>query len=228
MFGNIWDRKTDPEPAERATAAGVKSDGARATHAGKPRTSAAGAGPGPAPSPGANRRQAIVNPSKTGVPVAKQLDMLKQRTPGVATSKKQETDAMANKESQRLVVGARIHLKGEVTKCDALIVEGHVEGSANSRVIQVAKDGTFDGEAEAEIAEISGKFDGTLAVSDKLIVRSTGQVSGTIRYCGVEIEAGGQISGDVQVTTTDRPPVSKPASESAHHVEAARGVNLAS
>jgi cytoskeletal protein CcmA (bactofilin family) len=160
--------------------------------------------------------------------VAKQLGMVKQRAPGMATSEKQETDAMANKESQCLVVGARIHLKGEVTKCDALIVEGHVEGSANSRVIQVAKDGTFDGEAETEIAEISGKFDGTLTVSDKLIVRSTGRVSGTILYCGIEIESGGQISGDVQVATNDRPAVSKSTSESAQHTEAARDMNLAS
>jgi cytoskeletal protein CcmA (bactofilin family) len=154
--------------------------------------------------------------------------MVNQQIPRRATSEKQEPDAMASKESQRLVVGARIHLKGEVTKCDALIVEGHVEGSANSRVIQVAKDGTFDGEAEVEIAEISGKFDGTLAVSDKLIVRSTGRVSGSIRYSGIEIEAGGQILGDVQVATDEHPSVSASTSEQAHQTEGARDVDLAS
>ena len=31
-------------------------------------------------------------------------------------------------------------------------------------------------------------------------IRSTGKVTGTIRYGTVEIEAGGEISGDVQVS----------------------------
>ncbi len=47
-----------------------------------------------------------------------------------------------------------------MTKCDALIVEDHMEGSATSRMVQVAKGGTFLGEAEIETAEISGNFEG--------------------------------------------------------------------
>lgn len=228
MFGNIWDRKTDPDSPVPTTTARGRSDEAHTTHVNDPAAAAASATSGPASSPAATRRRPIVSPSQTGLPVAKQLDMVKQQIPRRATSEKQEPDVMESKESQRLVVGARIHLKGEVTKCDALIVEGHVEGSANSRVIQVAKDGTFDGEAEVEIAEISGKFDGTLAVSDKLIVRSTGRVSGSIRYSGIEIEAGGQILGDVQVTTDERPSVSTSASEQTYPAEGARDVDLAS
>jgi cytoskeletal protein CcmA (bactofilin family) len=226
MFGNIWDRKTDLDSPEPRATTGAKSE--TSAQPAEPHGAAPGAASGMAPTSNAARRRGIVAPSQTGLPVAKQLDMVHRQTSGATMPDKQETDAMANKESQRLVVGARIHLKGEVTKCDALIVEGHVEGSANSRVIQVAKDGSFDGEAEAEVAEISGKFDGILTVSDKLIVRSTGRVSGTIRYSGIEIEAGGQISGDVQVSTEQRPSVSKPVSERAHHTESGRDVDLAS
>ncbi len=39
-----------------------------------------------------------------------------------------------------------------------------------------------------------------MTVSNRLVVHSTGRVTGTVRYFAVEIEAGGQISGDVQVT----------------------------
>ncbi len=56
------------------------------------------------------------------------------------------------------------------------------------------------GEAEVETAEIVGEFEGKLTVSNRLVVHATGRVKGTVRYFAVEIEAGGQISGDVQVT----------------------------
>jgi len=39
-----------------------------------------------------------------------------------------------------------------------------------------------------------------MTVSNRLLVHSTGRVTGTVRCFAVEIEAGGQISGDVQVT----------------------------
>ena len=103
-------------------------------------------------------------------------------------------------EDQKLVVGPRIRLQGDVTNCDSLIIEGYFEGSAKCRMIQVARGGTVSGEVEVETAEITGDFDGKLTVSNRLVVHSTGRVTGTVRYFAVEIEAGGQISGDVRVT----------------------------
>ena len=41
-------------------------------------------------------------------------------------------------------------------------------------------------------------FEGNLVVRKRLLIRSGGQVSGTIRYGQIEIELGGVISGDVQ------------------------------
>jgi cytoskeletal protein CcmA (bactofilin family) len=67
-------------------------------------------------------------------------------------------------------------------------------------MIQVAQGGTVSGEVEVETAEITGEFEGKLTVSNRLVVHATGRVKGTVRYFAVEIEAGGQISGDVQVT----------------------------
>jgi cytoskeletal protein CcmA (bactofilin family) len=49
-----------------------------------------------------------------------------------------------------------------------------------------------------EEAEIQGRFEGNLVVRKRLLIMASGQVSGTIRYGQIEIECGGQISGDVQ------------------------------
>ncbi len=65
----------------------------------------------------------------------------------------------------RLIVGPDIKLKGvEITDCDTLVVEGRVEASMDSRVVQIAEHGVFTGTATMDVAEIWGCFEGTLTV----------------------------------------------------------------
>lgn len=105
-----------------------------------------------------------------------------------------------NEVGSKLIVGPNIKLKGvEITDCDTLVVEGFVEATMDSRVIQIAKDGSFKGSAGIDIAEIHGTFDGELTVRQKLVIYASGKVSGKIRYGNVVIEEGGQLMGDVQV-----------------------------
>lgn len=112
--------------------------------------------------------------------------------------------ASTNEVGSKLIVGPNIKLKGvEITDCDTLVVEGRVEATMDSRVIQIAERGAFKGSAEIDLAEIHGEFDGDLTVRQKLLIYSTGKVSGRIRYGKVVIEEGGQLSGDVQVGTAD-------------------------
>jgi cytoskeletal protein CcmA (bactofilin family) len=117
----------------------------------------------------------------------------------VGSAGSQGFSASAPKEGgSKLTVGPNIKLKGvEITDCDTLVVEGMVEATMNSRVIQIAERGSFKGAAEIDIAEIYGQFDGNLTVRQKLVIYATGKVTGTIRYGKVVIEEGGQISGDI-------------------------------
>ena len=98
----------------------------------------------------------------------------------------------------KLTVGPNIKLKGvEITDCDTLVVEGTVEATMDSRVIHIAEQGAFSGSADIDIAEIHGAFDGKLTVRQKLVIHSTGRVTGTVRYGRLVIEDGGQLAGDV-------------------------------
>lgn len=104
----------------------------------------------------------------------------------------------AKEGGSRLMVGPNIKLKGvEITDCDTLMVEGLVEATMASRVIQITEQGAFKGSAEVELAEIRGQFDGSLTVHQKLVIYATGRVTGTIRYGKLVVEDGGQISGDI-------------------------------
>ncbi|MDO9403079.1 MAG: polymer-forming cytoskeletal protein [Polaromonas sp.] len=98
----------------------------------------------------------------------------------------------------KLTVGPNIKLKGvEITDCDTLVVEGLVEATMDSRVIQISEQGAFKGSAEIDVAEIRGEFNGNLTVRQKLVIYSTGKVTGTIRYGKLVIEEGGQLAGEI-------------------------------
>lgn len=98
----------------------------------------------------------------------------------------------------RLTVGPDIKLKGaEITDCDTLVVEGHVEASMDSRVIRIAERGTFVGTVGIDVAQIHGSFEGELTARKQLIVHAGGCVRGKVRYGKLVIEEGGELCGDV-------------------------------
>lgn len=117
-------------------------------------------------------------------------------------------------EDKRLTVGTGILLKGEVSACERLIVHGRMEAElSDSNTLVIAESGEFCGDARVAEADISGHFDGTLTVSGRLTVRSTGCVVGTIRYGELEIERGGRLAGEVRFTSEDAPEPAEDLSE---------------
>lgn len=106
-------------------------------------------------------------------------------------------DAKTPSES-RLTVGPNIKLKGvEIEDCDTLVVEGYVEASMDSRVIEISESGVYKGTVEIDTAIIRGHFEGELTARDRLIVHATGDVRGKIRYGRLAIDEGGRVHGDL-------------------------------
>ena len=131
---------------------------------------------------------------------ANSLNSLHKPAPSSGANAHSASAQSSNEVGSKLIVGPNIKLKGvEITDCDTLVVEGFVEATMDSRVMQIAENGSFKGSAEIDIAEIRGSFDGDLTVRQKLVIHSSGKVSGKIRYGHVVIEEGGQLAGDVQV-----------------------------
>jgi cytoskeletal protein CcmA (bactofilin family) len=136
--------------------------------------------PAPAPAPAAARPADV--PALTTAPPDAGAHLIGPDTPG-----------------SQLFVGPNIKLRGvEISDCDVLIVEGQVEATVNSKAMQIAKPGTLKGVVVIEVAEIDGEFSGELTAHAKLVIRSTGRVSGKIRYGRLIVADGGELSGDVQ------------------------------
>jgi len=98
-----------------------------------------------------------------------------------------------------LTVGPNIKLKSaEISDCDTLVVEGHVDGTVSSQAIMIAQTGTLNGTATIDNAEIRGEFKGELTVRKRLMICATGKVTGKIAYGKLVIEEGGELIGEIQ------------------------------
>lgn len=111
-------------------------------------------------------------------------------------------------QQRKLIVGRDITLNGEIATCDHLVVEGTVTATVkDGQTIEILERGSFSGQVEIEQADIAGKFDGELTVRNKLVIRATATVTGTIRYGSLQVDHGAVINSSM----TTLPKQSAPA-----------------
>ena len=78
-----------------------------------------------------------------------------------------------------LTVGNDILLKGEIATCDRLVIDGAVDATLNDvHTVEISECGSFRG---------------------RLVVYSTGKVRGKISYGEIEIERGGELTGEIKL-----------------------------
>jgi cytoskeletal protein CcmA (bactofilin family) len=110
------------------------------------------------------------------------------------------TERLDERKEARLVVGPDIKMKGaEISDCDTLVVQGRMEATLDSRVLEISEHGVFQGTIAVDQATIHGRFEGELTVRKQLIIEGTGKVSGKIRYARISIKEGAELSGEVSV-----------------------------
>ncbi|MEO8713491.1 MAG: polymer-forming cytoskeletal protein [Acetobacteraceae bacterium] len=108
-------------------------------------------------------------------------------------------------ERRMLVVGRGISVQGTVQDAERLVVEGTVEATMiHATELSISHGGMFKGEVEVEDAEVAGTFNGTLTARANLVIRATGRVLGQARCRRLQVEDGGQLSGQMEMLTDDK------------------------
>lgn len=82
-------------------------------------------------------------------------------------------------------------LKGDISSEGYFRIDGHIEGNIQtpSKVV-VGKAGTIKGSLRCENADIEGKIEGTIEVSETLTLRSSARIEGDIIIGKLVVEQG--------------------------------------
>ena len=149
--------------------------------------------------------------SPASVPAANTAPAPSETAPSSKAEVRVEERRNDERKEAKLVVGPDIKLKGvEISDCDTLVVEGRIEATLDSRVLEITSHGVFQGTIAVDQAEIHGRFEGELTVRKQLVIHATGKVSGKIRYAKIKVEEGAELSGEIQMLDKQNVSVAMP------------------
>ena len=101
------------------------------------------------------------------------------------------------KGSSKVIIGEGVNIKGEITNAEEVQIDGTADIVIKTENINVGAKGKLNGSIEAKNADIWGKVDGDLKISNTLTIQELGHVSGKIEYSQLQIKLGGNITGEL-------------------------------
>ena len=101
----------------------------------------------------------------------------------------------------QLLIGEGVTVQGTVRVTGRARVHGVIEGTLQADELVIGPGGQVTGQISARRVEVSGRTHDTLVATERLLVRSTGVVRGTVHYGELETERGAVISGMVEQGT---------------------------
>jgi cytoskeletal protein CcmA (bactofilin family) len=99
------------------------------------------------------------------------------------------------------LLGYGTSLTGTLECAGDLVVAGHANGKVKvAGSLTIADTGQWEGEIETQVAIIAGEVQGTLTVNEKLEIRRTARIRGTVRAKSIAIATGAVVDGEMAVT----------------------------
>jgi cytoskeletal protein CcmA (bactofilin family) len=98
-------------------------------------------------------------------------------------------------------IGQGIRIKGEVTGTEDLFVDGIVEGKLNLAAnccLTVGANGNVKADLVAREIIVRGRVEGKVSARDKLLIGSTGEITGEVQTDRLAIEDGAMLRGKVE------------------------------
>lgn len=97
-----------------------------------------------------------------------------------------------------LIIGTDAVLKGDVKNARRVEVHGYVEGGVAASEVIVHDEGRLFGKVKSETAEIRGTLQGDVRVNHLIAIKSTGSVSGNVKYGRLAMEDGANLTASVR------------------------------
>jgi cytoskeletal protein CcmA (bactofilin family) len=111
-----------------------------------------------------------------------------------------DEEIMAKNSSKKniSIVDRGLTIEGSVSCNGQLIIKGVVKGTLEGDHVVIAEDGAVHADATVSVITIGGLFDGTLRVTQKLVILATGLCQGKIVCNDLTVEPGGILNGEVE------------------------------
>jgi len=104
------------------------------------------------------------------------------------------------------IIDRGLTLDGSVSFKGQLLVKGTVKGRLVGDQIVIAEGGRVQADTQASQITIGGVFRGSLSISEKMVLLSTGNCSGNIACRDMEVERGGILNGDISCNQEKQKP----------------------
>jgi cytoskeletal protein CcmA (bactofilin family) len=98
-------------------------------------------------------------------------------------------------------IGKSIHVKGELTGSEDLVIEGKVEGkiTLNGCRVTVGRTGQVSAEIVAKIVVVSGQVTGNVRAEERVEVAATGSLVGDVHAPRVALIDGARFKGSIDM-----------------------------
>ena len=103
-------------------------------------------------------------------------------------------------------IGSSIHIHGEVSGNENLIVHGKIEGNIDLKTndVTIGQSGQVVANVHASVITIEGEIVGDISGKEKVVISKTGKVRGNIVAPRVTLEDGAKFKGSIDMDPDER------------------------
>jgi cytoskeletal protein CcmA (bactofilin family) len=125
----------------------------------------------------------------------------KQETPAKPAFADQNAPGAPVHSGRAAVIGPGIHINGDITGNENLVIEGKVDGKIKlaSHQVSVGQGGKVNADITAKIIKIDGHVKGDLIGTEKVIISRSGNVQGNIVAPKMTLEEGAIFKGSIDM-----------------------------
>ncbi len=118
------------------------------------------------------------------------------------------------------VIGPGIHINGDISGDEDLIIEGKVDGKIrlDANQVDIGQSGQVNANVTAKVIKIAGEVRGDLTGTEKVIISRSGNVHGNIVAPRMTLEDGAIFKGSIDMDPGE-PAKAKPAAAAKKKVE---------
>lgn len=115
------------------------------------------------------------------------------------------TTSAVESASKAAIIGKAIHINGDISGDEDLIIEGRVDGKIrlDSHQVNIGRSGQVNANITAQVIKIAGQVRGDMTGTEKVIILKSGNVNGNIVAPRMTLEDGAIFKGSIEMNPSD-------------------------